>query len=65
MTTSFLCVAGAVGFFGAAQAKQVRTYQTIISQAQKMTDEKEALATYLHAITIDATRTEAYDGIYE
>lgn len=65
MTASFLCVAGAVGFFGAAQAKQVRTYQTVISQAQKMTDEKEALATYLHAITIDATRTEAYDGIYE
>lgn len=65
VTASLLCAVLSVGCFGTARLKQARTYQNVINQAQKITNEKQSLETYLQAIAIDAGKKDAYDGIYE
>lgn len=62
---SMLCMAGAIGFFAAAKTKQSHSYQSVLSQAQKMTNETDALETYMQAIAIDAVKADAYEGMYE
>lgn len=62
---SVACAVGALTFFAGSKGKQSDEYQDVVNQASKTTDVTEAMNLYTEAITIDCTKTDAYEGLYE
>ena len=59
-----LCAIGGWRMQAKAVARQDDNYRASIGMAQRMTSAEEAIAFYMEAIRIDATREDAYHGYY-